>query len=293
MIRIPVTIRELEQRVDAVQATWRNSAANRTAHFRAVGRYDEASGQAIWGDIKAVYMALQYNKCAYCETLLEGPPYGRIVHDIEHYRPKNSVKRWPTPSIRKKQNITYRFQTGSAWGDGYYLLAYHLLNYATACKPCNSTLKRDYFPIYGPQRVLSDTLANYRAEDPLLIYPFSDVDDDPEELITFEGIIAVPKKTSGLPNYRARVTIDFFDLNGRDFLRRSRAFQIKLLWDQLSISQHGPDPARRQEAHEFIHILLSPRSPIQIAHVLFTRCAKLIHSGRRHITLRPGISSSS
>ena len=33
--------------------------------------------------------------------------------------------------------------------NGYYLLAYHLLIYAVACKPCNSGLKKDYFPIAG------------------------------------------------------------------------------------------------------------------------------------------------
>ena len=133
MIRYTITEAELVRRVDASVPTWRKRASDRTTRFQIAGRYDEKS--AIWSEIKSVFSDLQYDKCAYCERKLADPDDGGSVeHDLEHYRPKSSVEAWPDAA-------KFSFHTGGADTGGYYWLAYHLLNYAVACKKCNSGFK--------------------------------------------------------------------------------------------------------------------------------------------------------
>jgi hypothetical protein len=93
MIRYKVSLAQLEAAVDATSSTWRTRAADRIAQFKTMKKYQEES--SIWSDVKPVYMTLQHSKCAYCERKLEGEPFGNIEHDVEHYRPKSSVKKWP------------------------------------------------------------------------------------------------------------------------------------------------------------------------------------------------------
>src|ERR1043166_3089106 len=81
------------------------------------------------------------------------------------------------------------------FSDGYYLLAYHLGNYAVACKPCNTILKGSYFPIAGARMTDKDNPADLAAEKPLLIFPIGDQADDPQTLIRFDGHIPVPVST--------------------------------------------------------------------------------------------------
>ncbi|MCP4397410.1 MAG: hypothetical protein GY801_08960 [bacterium] len=69
MIRYAIVLADLEQRVDAEKATWRTRAAERTDAFVKQGKYGESS--SIWSEIKAVYMRLQHEKCAFCERQLE------------------------------------------------------------------------------------------------------------------------------------------------------------------------------------------------------------------------------
>jgi hypothetical protein len=90
MIRYPVTEQQLIDAINQLAPNWLADVAARTARFRQAGRYNEESG--VWSRIKDVYLALQHDKCAYCERRLAGSPEGRIEHDVEHYRPKSEVK---------------------------------------------------------------------------------------------------------------------------------------------------------------------------------------------------------
>lgn len=263
MIRYPVTHSELEEKIKAGVPTWMTRASERTETFRTLGRYEETS--SIWSEIKTVFMEIQHDKCAYCERQLEGQPYGTIEYDLEHYRPKSSVKkwpprRWPPKTIGEQGKLSYRFTTGDLWDEGYYLLAYNILNYAVACKVCNSVLKSNYFPIYGPRGQQSDNPSELADELPLLIFPIGELDKDPEDLLTFNGIVPIPKHSSEYQSYRARVTIDFFVLEKREHLREQRANQIELLWFGL-LGLSAPDPDDRNYAQARIDQLLSPSSP--------------------------------
>ncbi len=123
---------------------------------------------------------------------------------------------------------------------GYYWLAYEPLNYCTSCKTCNEDLKKTLFPIQGatgqaPNRV--STLN--RKEKPLLLYPLSDIDNDPEEHITFMGHLAGPTRTLGQPSPRGEATITLFDLNGRRELLEGRTRAILVIHGNLPLAAEG------------------------------------------------------
>ena len=275
MIRYPVTLEELRARVEAEAPGWLEQAAERTDAFRRAGRYDEETG--IWSEVKAVYMRLQHNKCAYCERVLASEDFGgAIEHDVEHYRPKNSVRAWPSEKIANERGISYGFPTGSDFPAGYYLLAYHLFNYATACKKCNTPLKASYFPIAGTRGPQSDDPAALSAEKPFLPYPLGDLDDDPEETLTFVGINPIPRRKTGPRRRRAEVTIDFFELDRREELWRGRAEAIRNLFFVLERLNKGSE-AEKEIAAEALDTLLSPAS----AHTSCSRAFRALYESDR------------
>ncbi len=257
MIRYPVSLDDLRVRIEAESPGWLAAAAEGTERFREAGRYEETSPD--WSRIKPVYMRLQHRKCAYCERLLASEDFGgAIEHDLEHYRPKGAVPRWPSAHIARDRKISYRFGTGEAFPEGYFLLAYHILNYATACKKCNSPLKASYFPIAG-ERAQGDDPSHLRMERPYLLYPLGDLDEDPEEILTFAGVNPIPRVRRGDRWRRARVTIDFFELDQREELWRERAEKIVALFLALETLQSGSE-RNRELAGRAIEVLLSSAS---------------------------------
>lgn len=254
MIRYPITKQGLIDLIDAEKADWRTRADLRTEGFRSAGIYKEASN--IWGEIKAVFMRLQGNKCAYCERELEGEAVGKIDHDVEHFRPKSNVKPW---SPKKLTDLGINF-TSPEKGKGYHLLPYHLFNYAVACKPCNSTLKSDRFPVSGPYKLTGDDPSKLKSEKHYLLFPIGDIDDDPETIIEFQGTSPKPVAKTGKKRNRALVTIEFFKLDDpvrRKFLYRDRAYVITALYTLLKDTIEGTT-AEKAAAKAEIQQLLQP-----------------------------------
>jgi len=268
VIRYPISLNDLRVRIEAEAPGWLAEAEDRTDRFRQARRYEENSPN--WSRVKPVYMRLQHGKCAYCERLLAAEDFGgAIEHDMEHYRPKGAVPPWPSANIARDRRISYRFATGEAFPEGYYLLAYHVLNYATACKKCNSPLKASYFPIAG-ERAQADDPVHLRAERPFLLYPLGDLDEDPEEVLTFAGINPVPRVRQGVRWRRARVTIDFCELDQREELWRERTEKIVTLFLALEMLRSGSE-RNRELAGRAIETLLSSTS----SHV---NCGRAFHS---------------
>jgi hypothetical protein len=175
---------------------------------------------------------LQGGKCAFCERKLEEGQIGNIEWDVEHFRPKSRVDIWPPKSFA--QSLGFTFPLGSASSKGYYMLPYSPLNYTACCKPCNSPLKGNFFPIAARRRSLAEpNPRKLLKEQPYLPYPIDALDKDPEELITFQGYICVPMAARGNDRNRAAVTIAFFHLNERDTLLEQRAETIVFTWAML------------------------------------------------------------
>ena len=108
-------------------------------------------------DVRGVLYAMQWRVCAYCGRNLPGNDRG----DVEHYRPKKKV-------------------TGDIEHGGYWWLAYELDNYVLSCRTCNSSRKRNKFPLRpgAGRRVTFENKANLKREARLLLHPVDDPLDD-------------------------------------------------------------------------------------------------------------------
>ncbi len=219
--RNKIDLNYIETLINAHNSTWLNRAAERTATYKTAGKVTHSSH--IWSEIKEVFMKIQGNKCAFCESELEGRTSGKGVHDVEHFRPKNRITKWQSSSEFDALGIAI---TDPAVSKGYHLLTYNLLNYSIACGPCNQALKRDRFPIKGDYNTdMENPSTESNAEIPLLLFPIGDVDIDCEDLISFDGAVPKTVAPNDLPFERAITTIDFFrigraDERGRLFLER-------------------------------------------------------------------------
>jgi hypothetical protein len=133
MIRYPYDATAIAAEISKIDARWATKAARRAKKLEQLGRYQEAS--SIWSTVKPVFMALQYNKCVFCERQFEDSLYGPVEWDLEHFRPKSNVTLWP--DARRHSHLAYTENLGDASDTGYYWLAYELRNYAASCKVCN------------------------------------------------------------------------------------------------------------------------------------------------------------
>jgi len=225
MIRYSITPAELNRRVEAEQPGWQARADLRTEAFRAAGSYDNDESP-IWSEIKQVFIDLQEGKCAFCERPLES----KKEYDIEHFRPKSSVKPWKVAPELTAAGVVVNQTT--AKDAAYHLLPYNVLNYSVACAKCNSELKGDYFPIRGVRDSSGEAPASLQtSEQAWLIFPIGSLDEDPETLITFHGFSPqAVARAGGFKHQRALVTIAFFmldDRNKRRELYRGRADVIQ------------------------------------------------------------------
>lgn len=235
MIRYETDADQILKGIDTIDPKWKTKAEARTKKFIKAGGYAEKS--SLWSTVKPVYMRMQWNKCVFCERQFENERYGKIEFDVEHFRPKSSVVAWPSPTAHP--HLGYAFGTGGGSGAGYYWLAYDVENYAASCKVCNSTLKSNYFPIAGARGAAGSDVSVLTAEEAFLCYPLGDLDENPEDLITFVATVAKPRAPDGQQRRRGQVIIDFFDLNGREQLHRQRAQMISLFGGALAAAQAG------------------------------------------------------
>lgn len=239
MIKLPISPTALAARVDAFDPGWKGRAATKLTEALKVGHVGSKDG--IWSDIKEVYTELQGWKCAYCERPLPRPAPGAGgarglgEYDVEHFRPKNAVKPWPTQRKKKRRKITYDGRLGTGDPAGYLRLAFDPLNYAVTCRTCNSELKANAFPILG----LADAASSDRktlddGEMPCLILPLGDLARDPAELLEWFGpVVRVRPGLSPADRIAALTIIDFFELDDRADLVLQRCWVIHLLHANL------------------------------------------------------------
>lgn len=166
-------------------------------------------------DVKKQLLVDQHNKCAYCESWIEGK-----FADVEHYRPKKSYR----PNF--KSNRVH---------NGYYWLAYDWNNLLVTCCICNRTCKNDVFALEKESQrdILNHSIAK---EKPLMINPAF---DDPKCFIEYHRYFAVPKIIDGRECERGRYTIKLLQLNNRRELvvaRKERWQQNEKVLKQIKIA---------------------------------------------------------
>ncbi len=272
MIRHEATLESLGAAIRKMSPNWFDRARARLEALPSRPRSKDFD--SLWSEIKDVYIALQHSKCAVCEKPLEG----RIEQDVEHFRPKAEVEPWTMPADLVPEftaaGVAIVQPDDGSSEPGYRFLAYHPLNYAMACKPCNSVLKRNYFPVAKPRRTEARKPPSFAAERPLLIYPIGTIDADPESLITFvEGVVPQPAKASGPGRLRALVTIAIFRLDDpvdRKIFFQGRARAIELLYLSLQAIRDSPDPVLVAAAKKITAQMLRPEAP-------FANCLRCFH----------------
>ena len=262
MIGYRISQADLEAQIALRFPRWLAKAATRTAKLILDGRFNETS--SIWSEIKPLYMELQGgSKCAYCERKLESDAHGRGEQDIEHFRPKGRVTVWVSSDTTPANPVTIMPVPSDTLG--YFWLAYHPFNYCAACKPCNSALKSDKFPVTGTYDfTVRRTPMDLLSEKPLLIYPFGDFDVDPTKLIGFVGVSPFAIATSGLDRARGLTTIDFFRLDSaeeRSNLLLERARVIIALHPQLKVLKGRSSAATKAMAQKIVTSFKSPKAP--------------------------------
>lgn len=133
-----------------------------------------------WGKHKHHFIRSQYNgKCAYCETqVVAGAP-----GDVEHFRPKAYCQALSSAKNRDDYGgqPPGRSNVGPAV-EGYWWLAYNWRNYLLSCNRCNSSWKKNQFPVQGKRASFGRKLSTEKA---LLINPFV---MDPESHFQFDAI---------------------------------------------------------------------------------------------------------
>ena len=148
--------------------------------------------------VKEQMMEDQHRKCAYCEQYKNGD-FGCV----EHYRPKGGYDLGSgTPLLQP----------------GYYWLAYDWKNLLFSCSECNTSYKRNHFPLVN-ENARDIEHRDITNEEPAIINP---VTTDPGDHIEFSEFIIRPKMVDGQESIQGKTTIGVFRLNDRKDLKERR-----------------------------------------------------------------------
>ena len=149
-------------------------------------------------DVKRQLRNDQHGKCAYCERYLNGD-YGAV----EHYRPVKAYQ---------------QCQGSPLQSPGYYWLCYDWKNLLLSCDTCNSSYKRNLFPL-ADERERNIAEERIDKEIPLIINP---VYDDPGTYIEYRQYEVCAKSVGQLGATKGETTIKIFHLNDDPLLVESR-----------------------------------------------------------------------
>lgn len=166
--------------------------------------------------IKTSLQTMFGRKCAYCESHITAVSYPHV----EHFRP---------------QSI-------------YPKLAYHWDNLLLACTVCNSSYKRNQFPLVDgrhPVKNEDEPCSLDDSDNHLLVNPCL---DDPEQFFIFEDEYIVCR------NERATVTRDVCGLN-RDDLNDARRQLLPAIETIAKAYKAADRDGRIQEKNKFAHTL--------------------------------------
>jgi hypothetical protein len=169
---------------------------------------------------------MQMNRCAYCETHVRPAQPG----NVDHFRPCGGVK---------QADGTPR-QT-----PGYFWLAYHWDNLLLACTTCNTSRKRDLFPLRRPHRRARQPGQDDENAEPLFINPVS---ENPRDHLRYRGAVAYAFRNSD----RGRTMRDIFQLNTNRVLSGHRRDHLAMFENTVRVAEHHADPRIQAEAEALV-----------------------------------------
>ena len=132
-------------------------------------------------DVKDTLKRAQYGKCCYCEDKFLATSYGAV----EHFRPKGGVQQ------NEQQDLQY---------PGYYWLAYDWNNLLFSCERCNTSHKRNLFPLLDETKRAVSHHDDITKEQPLLINP---AQEDPQEHLHFREEVVIGDTEKGRQTIQA------------------------------------------------------------------------------------------
>ncbi|MCX6381884.1 MAG: hypothetical protein NT023_20810 [Armatimonadetes bacterium] len=146
MIQYRISYQELTEKIEAEKPGWMERAKTKTV-----------DDSAVWSEVKVVYMRIQGgSKCAYCERKMESESVGLGEQAVDHFRPKGRIQAWEAPQDLIDEGIS--FTAPPQDNKGYPALRYHVFNYAAACNPCNTILKKGNYSPYEKSRIRLESL---------------------------------------------------------------------------------------------------------------------------------------
>lgn len=159
-----------------------------------------------WGEVKKELHEYQHGKCCFCERKRDA----NRESDVDHYRPKLAKDNEPAPNH-----------------NGYWWLAYKWENLFFVCSECNSTYKKNSFPLIneGDRAFTKDD--DLLQERPYLLNPAI---DNPEEFIIYDYTnpkVPVPVSSTNDHEGRGGKTIEVLGLNNNTDLITGRAEKLK------------------------------------------------------------------
>jgi len=205
------------------------------------GRAQFKFSAAIYGDrtVRAALEKVQSGKCCYCEVVIRKP---HALSHVEHYRPKAYSQQ------SRKDNKRF---------PGYYWLAYEWDNLLLACHFCNSSNKKNLFPLAHQTNRAKNHHGDIGAEEPLIIRP--DGLDDPRDHIDFHHEIPVGKTLAG------ETTVELLGLDRREHESRLRLFNELRYWHWIVVKYRGDTSSAATElvalAHEQLTSAVRPDAP--------------------------------
>lgn len=263
----PLTLDNLKNKIKSLKPTWFDRTKSILNGLSDEPKSSDFDG--LWSEIKDIYIDVQSSKCVFCEQQLEG----RITQDVEHFRPKAAVSHWKPPQDLVDAGIVIAQSDDGDDELGYRFLAYHPLNYAAACKNCNSVFKRNFFPVAKKRKTEAKKPPTESAERPYLIYPIGVDADDPEDLIDFIGCVPKPTKATGYERFRSQVTIYIFkldDASERRVFYEGRARAISAMYLNLDAIDNRNDTVIVNAAKTNVKRMLEDREP-------FANCLRCFH----------------
>ncbi len=194
---------DLEKRGKEFNEKYKKERINKAAYdiIRAKGNSNS------WGEFKSDFTLYTENRCPVCEERINQ------YDDIEHYRPKKD----------------------------YWWLAYDFYNYYNCCDLCNTTYKKNFFPLFDESKKVDfATKDKISDEQPLLFNPLK---DDPLELFYLEFFMSSSDGSFPSVRYIPNINLD------RTSYKYAKALKTIELFN-LNNENPKNDPARRSTLND-------------------------------------------